>query len=130
MKWSRSDIPRGAWLALLALVVQFALMFGGDGVAQAAPIPQASATQADGRAALAIDRKTAGRQLPRDKDQLVHGRCVVCAVAAMASTALFAPPPVLLLPQAIEILNQTTEAEFAHLKSAGAASRPHAPPAS
>jgi len=48
----------------------------------------------------------------------------------MASTVLFAAPPLLLLPQAVEFLYLTTDAEFTHLKSAGAAFQPRAPPAS
>jgi hypothetical protein len=49
---------------------------------------------------------------------------------AMASTVLFTAPPLLLLPEAIELLYRTTDAEFVHLKSAGAAFQPRAPPAS
>jgi hypothetical protein len=48
----------------------------------------------------------------------------------MASTVVFATPPLLLLPQAVEFLYLTTDAEFVHLKSAGAAFQPRAPPAS
>jgi hypothetical protein len=48
----------------------------------------------------------------------------------MASTMVFATPPLLLLPQAVEFLYLTTDAEFAHLKSAGTAFQPRAPPAS
>ena len=49
---------------------------------------------------------------------------------AMASTVLFSAPPILLLPDAVEILHRITDAEFAHLKSAGTAFQPRAPPAS
>jgi hypothetical protein len=49
---------------------------------------------------------------------------------AMASTVLFASPPILLLPEAIELLYRTTDAEFLHLKSAGTGFQPRAPPAS
>jgi hypothetical protein len=48
----------------------------------------------------------------------------------MAGTVLSASPPILLLPQAVEFLYRTTDAEFLHLKSAGAAFQPRAPPAS
>ena len=43
---------------------------------------------------------------------------------------LFATPPLLLLPQAIELLYLATDAEFAHLNSAGSAFQSRAPPAS
>ena len=36
----------------------------------------------------------------------------------MANAVLFATPPVLLLPQAVEFLYRTTDAEFVHLNSA------------
>jgi hypothetical protein len=48
----------------------------------------------------------------------------------MASTVVFASPPLLLLPQAVEFLYLTTDAEFIHLKSAGQAFQPRGPPAS
>jgi len=43
---------------------------------------------------------------------------------------LFSAPPILLLPDAVEILRGITDAEFAHLRSAGTAFQPRAPPAS
>ena len=43
---------------------------------------------------------------------------------------LFASPPVLLLPQAVEFLYLTTDAEFVHLDRASVAFQPRAPPAS
>jgi hypothetical protein len=49
---------------------------------------------------------------------------------ALAGTALFATPPILLLPQAVEFRYLTTDAEFIHLNSASAAFQPRAPPAS
>ncbi len=135
MKWFRSNIRHGARLALVALVIQFALSFGhSHWFAQAAPIVQSSLRQADGRGhgAATVGREAARQQLPAHQDRDQHGddNCAICAVVAMANTVLFATPPLLLLPEAVEILNRTTDAEFAHLKSAGAAFRPRAPPAS
>jgi hypothetical protein len=43
---------------------------------------------------------------------------------------LFATPPLLSLPQAIEFLYLTTDAGFAHLNSARIAFQPRAPPVS
>jgi hypothetical protein len=49
---------------------------------------------------------------------------------AMANTVLFATPPLLLLPQAIEFLRLTTDAEFVHLNAVRVAFQPRAPPIS
>ena len=65
-----------------------------------------------------------------DREQPGEDNCAICALVAMAGTVMFAAPPVLLLPQAIELLYRTTDAEFVHLKSAGTAFQPRAPPAS
>lgn len=131
MKWFRSNIRHGARLALLALVIQFALSFGhSHGFAQAAPVVHSALTQAGGRDA---NNAQATRQhVPANHDRDQHGddNCAICAVVAMASNVLFATPPLLLLPQAVEILYLTTDAEFIHLKSASTAFRPRAPPAS
>jgi Protein of unknown function (DUF2946) len=128
MKWFRSNIRHGARLALFALLVQFALSFGhvhGFG-AQAA-----AATQSVLSADHASNSKAKPPSAPskHDSDQTMD-ICAICAVMAMAGTVLFATPPILLLPDAVEILQQITDAEFAHLKSAGTAFQPRAPPAS
>jgi hypothetical protein len=49
---------------------------------------------------------------------------------ALANTALFAAPPLLLLPQAAQFLYLTTDAEFVHLGHSRVAFQPRAPPAS
>jgi hypothetical protein len=124
MKWFRSNIKHGAKLALLALLVQFALSFGHvHGFAPQA----ASATQS----ALPPDHAAKPQPAPakHDSDQTTD-ICAICAVMAMASTVLFSVPPILLLPDAVQILHRITDAEFAHLKSAGTAFQPRAPPAS
>lgn len=134
MKWFRSNIRHGARLALFAMLVQLALTFGhSHWFAQAAPLAQSSAQQSDGaNAAASIDLAAVQKQSPAgpDRDQPGDDNCAICALVAMAGTVLFATPPVLLLPQAIELLQRTLDAEFAHLKSAGTAFQPRAPPAS
>jgi len=65
-----------------------------------------------------------------DSDQRPNDCCAICAVIALANTVLFATPPLLLLPQAIEFLYLTTDAEFAHLNSAYPAFQSRAPPVS
>jgi hypothetical protein len=124
MNWFRSNIRTGARLALLALLVQLALSFGHiHGFAPQA----ASATQS----VLPVDHAAKPQPAPskHDSDQ-TNDICAICAVMAMASTVLFSAPPILLLPDAVEILHWITDAEFAHLKSAGTAFQPRAPPAS
>ena len=128
MKWFRSNIRTGARLALLALLVQFALSFGHiHGF-----VPQAaSATQSVLPADHAADSTAKPQPAPgkHDSDQS-SDVCAICAVMAMASTVLFSAPPILLLPDAVQILQRITDAEFAHLKSAGTPFQPRGPPAS
>jgi hypothetical protein len=134
MKWFRSNIRHGARLAIFAMLVQFALTFGhSHWFAQAAPLAQSSLQQTDSNQSLAsIDHAAIERQSPLAPDGEHPGEdnCAICALVAMAGTVMFAAPPVLLLPQAIELLYRTTDAEFSHLKSAGSAFQPRAPPAS
>jgi UDP-N-acetylglucosamine:LPS N-acetylglucosamine transferase len=116
MKWLRSNIRHGARVALFALAVQFVLSFGHfHGVpAQAAPAIQ-----------------SAQQQLPasnHDSDQQPGDSCAICAVIALANAVLFATPPVLLPPQAVELLGVATDAEFVHLNPARVVFQPRAPP--
>ena len=139
MKWFRANIKHGSRLALLALVVQFALSFGHfhGMAAQAAPAIQSSpalsdASSADRLAVTEIASKAAAREPASDHDsgQPSNDPCAICAVMALANAVLFATPPLLLLPRAIEFLYLTTDAGFVHLNSARVAFQPRAPPAS
>lgn len=119
MNWFREHIKHGSRLALLALAIQMLLSFGhAHGVAQAAP--------SQGLTVTALPSAPAN---DHDQSPSADG-CAICAVMALASTALFTSPPVLALPQAVELLYLTIEAEFIHLDSAGIAFQPRAPPAS
>jgi hypothetical protein len=135
MKWFRSNIKGGARLALLALFLQFALSFGHFH-AIAAPSTGAGQsalhTSVVDAGDLAVESQAKPQQAPSkpDGDQPLPDACAICAVMAMASTVLFASPPILLLPEAVELLYRSTDAEFIHLKSAGNAFQPRAPPAS
>ena len=125
MKWFRSNIRHGSRLALLALAIQFALAFGHFHGASAAP---AIALQSG---AVMLDQSARQEQPASDTDQQQPGDpCAICAVIALANTVLFATPPLLLLPQAVELLYLTTDAEFLHLNSARVAFQPRAPPVS
>ena len=134
MKWFRSNIRHGARLALFALLVQFALTFGhSHWFAQAAPLAQSSLQQIDSSNGIAsTDRAAVEKQSPAgpDREQPGDDNCAICALVAMAGTVVSATPPLLLLPQAIDLLYRTTDAEFAHLSSASTGFQPRAPPAS
>jgi Protein of unknown function (DUF2946) len=138
MKWFRRHVKHGSRLALFALAIQFALSFGHFhwAVAQAAPAIQTALTQADlayarDHAALDTVHETAQKQQPANPDsdqQPPADTCAICAVIALANTVLFAAPPVLLLPQAVELLYLTTDAGFVHLNSVRSAFQSRAPP--
>lgn len=129
MKWFRRNIRTGSQLALFALALQFVLSFGHFhfNAAQAAPAIQAL-THAQGPAAdAASERQQRGNH---DTDQPSNEPCAICAVMSMASQVLLAAPPLLLLPDAIELLFLTTDAEFAHPRSPWPAFQSRAPPVS
>jgi Protein of unknown function (DUF2946) len=139
MKWFRSNIEHGSRLALFALAVQFVLAFGHyHGVAaQAAPAIQSGPAPSESSCADRLSAPEAvsqsAQQQPasdRDSDRQPSDCCAICAVVALANTVLFATPPLLSLPQAIEFLYLTTDAEFVHLNSARIAFQPRAPPVS
>jgi hypothetical protein len=121
MKWIRSNIQQGSRLALFALAVQFVLSFGHfHGVAAQA----AQALQS------VSDAAQQQRQSNPDSDQPQNDTCAICAVVAMANAVLFATPPALLLPQAMEFSYLTADAAFIHLNSARTVFQPRAPPLS
>jgi hypothetical protein len=139
MKWFRSNIKHGSRLALFALAVQFVLSFGHfhGGAAQAAPAIQSDLAQSGLSGASALPAADAiGLPAPQrspanhDSDQQPSDACAICAVIALANAVLLATPPLLLLPQAVEFLYLTTDAEFVHLNSARVAFQPRAPPIS
>jgi hypothetical protein len=117
MKWFRSNIRQGACLALLALVVQFALSFG----------------HFHGVAAQAATALQSSQQLPasgHDSDQHQSDACAICAVLALANTAFLATPPALPLPQVVKREWLASNIAFISLTSARGAFQPRAPPLS
>ena len=117
MQWVRSNIRFGARLALFALVVQLVLSFGHFHAIAAQTTPSIQSSQ----------------QLPapsHDTDQHPDDFCAICAVVALASTAIAATPPALAIPQAFELVRPPIDATFAHLRSARAAFQSRAPPLS
>jgi hypothetical protein len=138
MKWFRSNIKHGSRLALFALAIQFVLSFGHfhGGAAQAAPAIQSGPALSDLSYASSLAdafAEPAQQQPAPDQDsdrQQQSDPCAICAVIALANAVLFATPPLLLLPQAVELLYLTTDAEFVHLNSARVAFQPRGPPTS
>ena len=132
MKWFRSNIRHGARLAMFAMLVQIVLTFGhSHWFAQAAPLAQSQLT--DGAKSIApTNSEAVQKQSPANPDRERPGddNCAICALVAMAGTVVFATPPLLHLPQAVELLYRTTDAEFIHLESTKHAFQPRAPPAS
>ncbi len=139
MNWFRKHVKAGSRLALFALAIQFAVSFGHFHGAAAQNVQiglsDAGPTYATEQAALvAVGGDTARLQAPSDHDDDRHHHpaeaCAICAVLTLANNYVFATPPVLQLPQAIELLYLTTDAEFAHLGSLHPPFQPRAPPAS
>jgi hypothetical protein len=139
MNWFRSNIKHGSRIALVALAIQFALSFGHfEGIgAQAGPSLQSGPALSDLFYANSLPAPDAvsqpAQQQPasdHDSDQQPSDACAICAVIAMANSALFATPPPLLFPQAVEFLYVTADAELVHLNSARVVFQPRAPPIS
>lgn len=121
MQWVRSHITYGSRLALFALIVQFAVSFGHCHAIAAQPMP-------------GVQSGVASAQQPapasHDSDQQNNNACEICAAIALANTTLLATPPLLVLPQAVELPSRTTEAKFVRPHSAPVAFQPRAPPIS
>jgi hypothetical protein len=138
MKWFRKHLKHGSRLALFALAIQFALSFGHFHAvtAQAASaiatgLAQADLDFANSLATQDTASKAEQKQRPATPDtDHAADTCAICAVISLANNVLFATPPLLQLPQAVELLYLTTDAEFAHLNSLHPAFQSRAPPAS
>jgi hypothetical protein len=136
MNWFRKHVKTGSRLALFALAIQFALSFGHfhADVARAAPALQTGLADANRAIAATLaaqeaPSEAAQRPAGHDTDQPTSD-CAICAVLSLANNFLFATPPLLELPQAVELLHLTTGAEFTHLGSLHRAFQSRAPPVS
>lgn len=139
MNWFRKHLKHGSRLVLFALAIQFVLSFGhfhGE-IARAAPATQSGWTKADVAIVTAVAAPQAHseaaqqQQQPSGPDTDRHASdCAICAVLSLANNFMFATPPLLALPQAVELLYLTTGAEFAHLGSLHRAFQSRAPPVS
>jgi len=138
MKWFRKHLKHGSRLALFALAIQFALSFGHfhTFAAQAAPVIATGLTLADldyarsvATGGTASEASQKQRPATPDTDHSADA-CAICAVISLAGNVLFATPPLLRLPQAVQLLYLTVDAEFVHLNPVHPAFQPRAPPAS
>jgi hypothetical protein len=120
MNWFRRHIQQGSRLALLALAVQLVLSFGHF---------HASAQPAPADVSVSSEQLPGSAPVPGHQHHPVDD-CAICAVMALAGTALAGTPPILLLPQAAEFLYLVTDAEFAHLGDLDDAFQPRGPPLS
>jgi hypothetical protein len=135
VKWFRNNVKHGSRLVLFALAIQFALSFGHFHAVAAAPATATSLAHADLDhaqilAAPNVAREAAQQQPSNHDTDRSTEACAICAVISLANTLVFSAPPLLLLPQAIELLYLTTDAEFAHLNSVRSPFQSRAPPAS
>jgi hypothetical protein len=138
MKWFRRHIKTGSRLALFALAIQFALSFGHFHFdpARAGPTVQIGLSDVDlsfvdgfvaaETGGVAVTQQPASH----DTDHHPAENCAICAILTLAGNLTLSTPPVLLLPEAIELLYLVTDAELAHLNSGRLPFQPRAPPAS
>ena len=138
MDWFRRHIRTGSRLALIALALQFVLTFGHAHPARTQTLtPKLSYIEL---VAAAVDAENGGFDLAqqnrpaddhdRQPDHPLTDACAICAVVAMAASALVGTSPILHLPEAISFLYRATDAGFAHLDPAHGPFQPRAPPAS
>jgi DUF2946 family protein len=135
MKWFRSHIKHGSRLALFALAVQFVLSFGhfhGTGAEAAAGFQLGAGHGAQALDARLSETEAFPSQPASDHDRDHHSGdiCDICAVMSLASAAMFATPPVLLLPQAVGFSYLSTDAGLIRWDAGRAGFQPRAPPAS
>src|SRR4051794_15946535 len=97
MRWIRANLRFGAWCALLALTMQFALSFGHvhvSGKAGGTPalltlLLSPSPTLAPGDPA---------RPAKPGKSPIAHDQCAVCSTMQLAGSLIAAPAPSFQLP--------------------------------
>jgi len=134
MAWVRSNIKCGSWIALFALVVQFALSFGHfHPIASAPEVGSALsglsvASRLSGQVAEVSSKRQPASN--HDSDERLGDVCAICAVMAMANAALFGAPPALPLPRAIKLSHPATRGESVRVASVRIAFQPRAPPIS
>ena len=92
MRWFRSNVRSGAWLALVAMALQLALTFGH--LHLHLRIASAASAQLAAKAAITLPE---GSSLPT-KPRLVDENCAVCTLIQMTGAAALVAAVLLLLP--------------------------------
>lgn len=135
MRWFRSQGRASAWVALFALLLQFAVSFGHVHLKDhhddaRAPLPAVSELAAITTAILGGEQQAVAVQ-PRgqDDDHADHKVCAICILNQMVGTAQTAAPTSVPLP----LVSRTTEQAFVSQRIAAkplpSAFRSRAPPA-
>lgn len=129
MKWFRRNKRTGSRLALFALALQFVLSFGHfhiDG-AHAAFSGEAGTDLSLAQGLKAAEPLQAGHQ---DDGKTTNVPCTICAVMSAAKQIVFAPPTLLLFPDAVALRLPPVTASVACLGTPWPAFRSRAPPVS
>lgn len=130
MTWVRSNIKCVSRIALLAMVVQLVLSFGHFHATFHAATSASEVGSTLSKLSFAASASARQPASNHDSDKHPGDICSICAVMAMAKTALFATPPALLLPQPIELSPLAAEGEFTRVAFVRIAFFPRAPPIS
>jgi hypothetical protein len=97
MRWIRANLRFGAWCALFALAVQFALSFGHVHFpGRVGGTPALLALLVAPSPAIAPD--AAAKPAKPAKSQIAHDQCAICASIQLAGSLLPAAAPILSLP--------------------------------
>jgi hypothetical protein len=127
MRWIRSKLRGGAYLALMALALQVALSFGHvhlDGSRLSAP----SAVTADAGQQELAAQTPAKPQKPSKHSNDADDGCAICRLIQMVGISAPPVPPSLPLPDRIGRADRTTALVFASVAAPYRQFRARAPP--
>ena len=123
MRWFRDNIGQGAWLALLALVINLGLSFGHVHAIEAKCSEQ-------GLIALIAAAPSHHGKKQGHSDQGQPDFCPICTAAAAMASPLASPPPSLPVEFASVTLDRPIEPVLVVADPPTAAFRPRGPPIS
>jgi Protein of unknown function (DUF2946) len=123
MRWFRDNIGQGAWLALLALVINLGLSFGHVHAIEAKCSEQ-------GLISLVAAAKSHHGKTQGHSDQGQTDLCPICTAAAAMASPLASVPPVLPVQFASIAVDRPLEAVPAAAKPPTAAFQSRGPPIS
>jgi Protein of unknown function (DUF2946) len=125
MRWFRDNIGQGAWLALLALVINLGLSFGHVHAIEASRTEHG--VMALAAAGTSHDGRTQGHG---NDDGQADYLCPICTAAAAMASPLAAGPPSLAVEFASVILDRPIESVLAVADPPTAAFQSRGPPIS